>query len=165
MNFIKKMILDAKQKKQLEKERELKASCSRYMFSIENNIDLLKIELEHFKQHKGKLDYSTSRDFVSMLSLIQANYYCFLDDLRYTEYAYNSTYYKNVKEDLKPKIEYMHQKKKEYRAEFESIYRNFKRVSKGAEFPNRNEIIRLMRTAFDFDSSKYHQEENSQLML
>ena len=50
----------------------------------------------------------------------------------------------------------MHKLKKQYRAEFESIYNNFKRVTKGHDFPRRNEILGIMRKAFDFDSTKYY---------
>jgi hypothetical protein len=53
-------------------------------------------------------------------------------------------------------FEYMTKKKKEYRHIFERFYINFKRVSKGYDFPRRNEILGLMRRAFDFDSSKYY---------
>ena len=41
---------------------------------------------------------------------------------------------------------------------FECIYNNFKRITKGVDFPKRNEILGKMRKAFDFDSSKYYQK-------
>ena len=50
----------------------------------------------------------------------------------------------------------MHQLKKQYRKEFETIYNNFKRITKGCDFPRRNEILSKMRKAFDFDSAKYY---------
>ena len=40
--------------------------------------------------------------------------------------------------------------------EFEKIYYTFKRITKCYDFPIRNEIVGLMRKAFDFDSSKYY---------
>ena len=165
MNFIKKMILDRKQAKQLEEEIKLKSSCSRYMMRVEDHIDLLKMELAYLKSHRKKVNPITIRSFISMINLVKTYYTLFLDDLKDSEYLYNNTHYKNVKTDLKPQIEYMHKKKKEYRIEFENIYCNFKCISKGVEFPNRNEILGLMRDAFDFDGSKYHQEVSSKAML
>ena len=50
----------------------------------------------------------------------------------------------------------VHKVKKQYRMEFEKIYYTFKRITKCYDFPIRNEIVGLMRKAFDFDSSKYY---------
>lgn len=58
---------------------------------------------------------------------------------------------------FKRQVKYMLQFKKEFRVEFEKIYNNFKRVSKGYDYPGRKEILGMMRRVFDFDSSKYNE--------
>ena len=59
----------------------------------------------------------------------------------------------------------MHKLKKQYRKEFESIYHNFQRVTKGRNFPKRNEILGIMRKAFDFDSSKYYSNDDQFVLM
>ena len=58
---------------------------------------------------------------------------------------------------FKQEVKHMLQFKKEFRVEFEKIYNNFKRISKGYDYPGRKEILGMMRRVFDFDSSKYNE--------
>ena len=58
---------------------------------------------------------------------------------------------------FKQEVKNMLQFKKEFRVEFEKIYNDFKRVSKGYNYPGRKEILGMMRRVFDFDSSKYNE--------
>ena len=58
----------------------------------------------------------------------------------------------------------MLEKKKKYRHDFERLYINFRRATKGCDFPRRNEILGKMRKAFDFDNT-YHQQVEKAILI
>ena len=152
MSFIQKRIMQ----KQLEKEQQLKNECSAYAIAgIENSIRSLKTLINKLSLNK-KDSGVDNLDILCEVKFIEDYYEKFLHDLKHYEFRYKETYFKNVKEESKQKAEFMHKLKKQYRKDFESIYHNFQRVTKGRDFPRRNEILTIMRKAFDFDSSKYY---------
>lgn len=152
MNFIQKMI----QQKKLEKEEQLKREYCYSMINIEKCISILKDDIKTFSIYQKNITPELICDFMHHMIHLEAHYDKFLHDLKQEEFTYKETYFKNVKEESKKKAEFMHKMKKQYRVEFEKIYDNFKRISKGCNFPRRNEILSKMRTAFDFDSNKYY---------
>ena len=152
MNFIQKRI----QQKQKEQEEQLKRECCCSMLVIEDYIDNIKDLITKIASNKKSISDFDMYHFIWYLEYLEEHYSDFLHDLKQEEFTYKETYYKSIKEESKKKAEFMHKMKKQYRAEFESIYNNFKRVTKGVNFPRRNEILGLMRKAFDFDSSKYY---------
>ena len=160
MNFIQKRI----QQKKLEQEKQLKNECSAYAIAgIENSIRRLKCLINKLSLNK-KDNCIDDLDILCEVEFIEYDYENFLHDLKQEEFTYKETYFKNVKEESKQKAEYMHKLKKQYRAEFESIYHNFHRATKGYNFPRRNEILGIMRKAFDFDSSKYYAHDQFFIM-
>lgn len=161
MNFIQKLI----QQKKLQKENEFKIECTTSIVELENYLDFLKDKLYLFSFNKKLMLTDYLNAFIWYLSCIDNHYTWFLRELKKYEHSYKYTHYKNVKEDLKHKIEYMTQKKKQYRAEFEKVYNVFKRISKGCNVARRNEILGKMRKAFDFDSSKYYKQEQFIVLL
>ena len=83
-----------------------------------------------------------------------------LSGLGYMGYRWN----KKIAESAKEQAKFMHKIRQQYRKEFESIYDTFKRVSKGRDFPRRNEILGKMRKSFDFDSTKYYAPDQFLIM-
>ncbi len=151
MTFIRKMIERNKQ----HKEELFKKCCSYSMIHLEEYIPYLKDDIDNIRIYKDNIDGMLS-EFCYDLTMVGRFYESFLYDLKKHEFTEKNTFYKNVKEYTQPKIEYMLQKKKQYRAEFESIYDNFKRTTKGMNIPERNKLLTQMREVFDFDSTKYH---------
>lgn len=161
MNFIQKRI----QQKNLQQEEQLKNECSAYAITgIENSIRRLKSLINKLSLNK-KDNCIDDLDILCEVEFIEDDYEKFLHDLKQEEFTYKETYFKNVKEESKKKAEFMHKLKKQYRVEFEKIYDTFKRVTKGTNFPRRNEILGLMRKAFDFDSSKYYLNDNQFVLM
>lgn len=154
MTFIRKMI----EQRRLKKEEIFKKGCSYSMIQLEEYIPYLKDDVSNIRTFKSELKDVLS-DFRADLAMVDRFYQNFLHDLKKYEYTEKNTYFKNVKEYTQPKIEYMSDKKKQYRAEFESIYENFKRTTKGMNIPERNIMLKQMREVFDFDSTKYHKPE------
>ncbi len=156
MGFIQQYI-EKKKFERESKEIEFKNSCSYSITIIDGLIPELKEWISHITSNKKNVsDYSVSY-LLQLLPSINVNYSNFVWELNLRQNEYKSPY--NIHKDvIKEKIDYMLEKKKEYRIEFENIYNNFKRVTKGRNFPRRNEILGLMREAFDFDSSKYYQK-------
>ena len=160
MGFIQKRIMQ----KQLEKEQQLKNECSGYAIAgIENSIRRLKALINKLSLNK-KDSGVDNLDILCEVEFIEDYYEKFLHDLKQYEFTYKETYFKNVKEESKQKAEFMHKLKKQYRKEFESIYHNFQRVTKGSNFPKRNEILGIMRKAFDYDSTKYYAHDQFIIM-
>ena len=144
MNLIQKRIQD----KQAEKEKHLKEKYCYSMLHIENGISLVKKGISDFQANRKHVTDEDVLYFIYHIRKIGRAYETFLTELNRFDYERFSLF--NVKKEA-----YMTLKKQEYREEFESIYNNFKRI-KGCNIPRRNEILGLMRKAFDFDSSKYH---------
>ena len=153
------MILNKIQEKQLQKEEIFKADCSSYMPRIESCIKMLRTNLDTLRLNKKEVASFMIKDFVWSVHHIGSLYESFIRDLNHSKHIYATTFYGYLDPVLQEKIEYMHKKKKEYRIEFEKIYGHFKQISKGVNFPRRNEILKLMRRAFDFDSSVYYSKE------
>lgn len=161
MNFIQKRI----QQKKLEQEEQLKRECSAYAIAgIENSIRRLKSLISKLSLNK-KDNCIDDLDILCEVEFIEDDYEKFLHDLKQKEFTYKETYFKNVKEESKKKAEFMHKLKKQYRVEFEKIYDTFKRITKGHDFPRRNEILGKMRKAFDFDSSKYYSNDDQFVLM
>lgn len=161
MNFIQKRI----EQKKLEQEEQLKNQCSGYAIAgIENSIRRLKSLINKLSINK-KDNGVDDLDILCEVEFIEEDYEKFLHDLKQEEFTYKETYFKNVKEESKKNAEFMHKLKKQYRIEFESIYHNFQRVTKGHDFPRRNEILGKMRKAFDFDSSKYYSTDDQFIIM
>ena len=154
MNFIQKRI----QQKKLEQEEQLKSEYSFLMIRVEKYISIIKDDLRDIVDERKNISTELIDDFVFHLLTLDSLYNLFLKDLKQEEFTSKRTWNKKIAESAKQKAEYMHKQKKQYRVEFESIYNNFKRITKGHNFPRRNEILGLMRKAFDFDSSKYYQK-------
>ncbi|MFQ6723931.1 MAG: hypothetical protein ACLRFE_01170 [Clostridia bacterium] len=157
MNFIQKAIKQNKEKKEIEYQQ----SVCIVIPTIEITINNLKNRISYFGQTKHNITQENIDNFLYFLDILNSSYINFLFDLRLYQQKYKQPYNSDIKDDIKEKIDYMLEKKKEYRKEFESIYDNFKRTTKGVDFPRRNEILGLMRKAFDFDSSKYYQYNTS----
>lgn len=153
MNFIQKLI----QQKKLEKELQFRRTCSRYINRVEDNIYYLKDAIKRFSNSKTYTE-DDILEIKTAIELLEYDYSRFLYDLKDAEFTHKNTYYKYVKANCKQQAEYMHKLKKQYRVEFEIIYNNFRRATKGYNFPGRNEMLGSMRKAFDFDSSKYYQK-------
>lgn len=155
MSFIQKRI----QQKKQEQEEQLKMECSYSILRIEEYTSYLKKDILNLINNRKSISPEFADNFIWRLERLEDLYNRFLHDLKRTEFTYKETYFKNVKEESKQKAEFMYKIKKQYRVEFEKIYDTFKRITKGNNFPRRNEILSLMRKAFDFDSSKYYAPE------
>ena len=161
MNFIQKRI----EQKRLEQEEQLKNQCSGYAIAgIENSIRRLKSLINKLSLNK-KDSGVDNLDILCEVEFIEEYYEKFLHDLKQYEFTYKHAYSKKIEDSAKQKIDYMHKLKKQYRKEFESIYHNFQRVTKGRNFPRRNELLGIMRKAFDFDSSKYYPTDNQFIIM
>ena len=155
MNFIQKRIYERKLKEEKLKEDAFKRSCCPSMVSLEYCMENLKNQIDAFsinKKHISTIDVERFINDIDLINMFNADF------LRTLKSCQNKNFGAIMQRD---KIDYMLKKKKEYRYIFERFYINFKRVSKGYDFPRRNEILGLMRNAFDFDSSKYHNPEQS----
>jgi len=164
MNFIQKRI----QQKKLEQEEQLKTQCSYYIGHVDSRIAYFKnainkLSIDIKKHITITSDYAL--ELICEIDFLEEYYERFLHDLKQEEFTYKETYFKNVKEESKQKAEFMHKLKRQYRVEFENIYNNFKRLSKTVDFPRRNEILGLMRKAFDFDSSKYYSTDDQFMIM
>ena len=164
MGFIQKRI----QQKKLEQEEQLKRECSYYASCIDSRISYFKNAINKLstdiKRHTT-ITNDFALELICEIDFLEEYYERFLHDLKQEEFTYKETYFKNVKEESKQKAEFMHKLKKQYRVEFENIYNNFKRITKGVNFPRRNEILGLMRKAFDFDSSKYYSTDDQFIIM
>ena len=156
MCFIQQYIEKKKFEKE-EKELKIKNSCSASISILDDLIPELRNWINHIASNKKDISDYSVKYLLQLLSFVNVNYSNFVWDLNLHKVRYERPFHQN-KNEIKEKIDYMMQKKKEYRVEFESIYNTFKRVTKGVNFPRRNEILGLMRKAFDFDSSKYYQK-------
>lgn len=152
MNFIQKMLLQ----KNLEKEQKMKSQYSYTILNVEKFITIIKSDISNIADERRNITRELIRELMLHILQIEDMYNRFLHDLKQTEFTYENTYSTNIKANSKQKAEFMHKLKKQYRVEFEKIYDTFKRITKGNDFPRRNEILGLMRNAFDFDSSKYY---------
>ena len=160
MNFIQRRI----QQKKQQQEEQLRRTCSYSIQYLDTYISTLKNDIKNLLANTKNILDNDAYILLWDIENIEMYYSSFLHDLKQEEFTYKETYFKNIKEESKQKAEFMHKIKKQYRAEFESIYDNFKRISKGCNFPRRNEILGLMRKAFDFDSSKYYAHDQFMIM-
>ncbi len=151
MNFIQKRIYERKQQEAARKEELFKQSCCNSMPLLEFCMKNLKKRIDNFSINKKDITTQDAEDFVFNILQIEVYYNDFLRMLKVYEKDNKKLVCYTQKE-----LDYMTKKKKEYRAEFEKLYHHFKRVSKGVDFPRRNEILGKMRKAFDFDSTKYY---------
>lgn len=161
MNFIQKRI----QQKKIEQEEQLKKEYSYYMIRVERWMSLIKEDIFDLVDACKNIEPEPIEEFISHLQRLEYYYSQFLRDLKKEEFIYKEPYFKNVKEESMQKVEFMQKMKKQYRVEFEKIYDTFKRVTKGTNFPRRNEILGLMRKAFDFDSSKYYSNDDQFVLM
>jgi len=161
MNFIQKRI----QQKRLEQEQQLKSECSYSISYLDIYISTLKDDIKRLMLCKKYLTDDNAFELIWDIEQIESFYESFLHDLKQEEFTYKETYYKCIKNSAKQHADYMQQLKKQYRAEFESIYNTFKRITKGTNFPRRNEILSKMRKAFDFDSSKYYSKDDQFIIM
>ncbi len=161
MRFIQKQV----EKKRLEREQQLKNECSAYAIAgIENSIRRLKSLINKLSINK-KDSGVDNLDILCEVEFIEEYYEKFLHDLKQEEFTYKHAYSKKIEDSAKQKIDYMHKLKKQYHVEFENIYNNFKRVTKGRNFPRRNELLGIMRKVFDFDSSKYYSNDDQFVLM
>ena len=156
MNFIQKRIQERKLQEEARKKEIFKKGCCYSMLHLESYMENVKQCLNDFSLNKKNVSLEEIDNFVSNLTQVSIHYNTFLQRLKYYQHQYKT--YGLYREHL----DYMTQKKKEYRNAFERLYINFGRVSKGYNFPRRNEILGLMRKAFDFDSSKYYAHDQLQ---
>lgn len=152
MNFIQNLI----QQNKLKQEEAFKRDCCASIIPLEQSIEFIKKDISLFSANKKGLSLWDTRTILIDLDNINTNYSNFMCDLNTYKHQFDGPYFKYMKDELKKQIDYMLQLKKGYRKEFESIYNNFKRITKGRNLPERNEILGIMRKTFDFDSSKYH---------
>jgi len=152
MNFIQKRI----QQKQKEQEEQLRRTCSYSVQYLDIYISTLKNDIKELLANPKNIIDNDAYSLLWDIENIEMYYNSFLHDLKQEEFTSKTCYVIKYAEESKQKAEFMHKMKKQYRAEFESIYNNFKRITKGHDFPGRNEILGKMRKAFDFDSSKYY---------
>jgi len=156
MNFIQKRI----RKNKIEKELEMNKACSDAIEYIEVRTMFVRSYIKKFAENKKCIAPDEVNKFVWNVDTVGWFYEDFIRALVAYQHEYKTTSSAEIKEELKSKIDYMLQKKKFYRAEFEDIYIRFKSI-KGVEIPNRNAILNKMRKSFDFDSSKYYAENVS----
>ena len=161
MNFIQKRI----EQKKLEQEEQLKREYCCSMLVIEDYIDNIKDLITKIASNKKSISDFDMYHFIWYLEYLEEHYSDFLHDLKQEEFTSKRTWNKKIAESAKEQAEFMHKMKKQYRAEFERIYNNFKRISKGVNFPRRNEILGIMRKAFDFDSSKYYSNDDQFIII
>jgi len=152
MNFIQKII----QEKKLREEQSFKRECSVSMDHVEIMIDRLKQSMNLFLNDKKSITQDEVDKLIFHITQTETTYFGFIRDLKKYKCVHDNTYSKDIKICLNKRIKYMQQKKKEYRAEFESIYRIFKQSSKGLGIDERNAILNKMLVAFDFDSVEYY---------
>ena len=147
MNFIQKLIQQNNQKK----EEQLKNEYSFSIVKLEDHISILKNDLANLQNLRKNLSPNFTDTLLFHLILLEKGYVDFLCDLKEAEYDSEYNCFTNRKENARKKAEYMQKLKKQYRIEFEKIYDSFKRISKGCDFPRRNEVLTKMRKTFDFD--------------
>ncbi|MFQ6723930.1 MAG: hypothetical protein ACLRFE_01165 [Clostridia bacterium] len=160
MNFIQKRILQNK----LEREKELKYDCCACIPTIESFINALNGRIEFFMCNKKNINNDDIAHFLQLLKRLDDNYTYFIIQLKEYEASCPDRPSKHPISDLEEKVNYMQQLRKEFRFEFESIYNNFKRITKGLNIPGRNAILTQMRNIFDFDSSKYYAHDQFIIM-
>jgi hypothetical protein len=156
MNFIKIAIEKNNKKNNETKMRNYEENICHEIHTVDLLINNLKVCNKIFLDNKKNHIANQPDGFIWHLNMLSKSYNNFLLSLRDYQYKYEHANSEDKKASLKQKVDYMLQKKIEYRLAFESIYHNFKRVTKGIDFPRRNEILGIMRKAFDFDSSKYY---------
>ena len=154
MRFLPKMIREKIEERNYIIERKFKEECCDSIIRIERHIDSLLNDIDGLSVDRNP-DQHSSRFILYDVATIKYNYGLVIEELkRYEHASKNPINYDDI--DFKIKLNYMIAKKKTFRKQFEGIYKNFKRVSKGLNFPRRNEILHSMHDAFDFDSSKYY---------
>lgn len=156
MNFIQKRIQQKRLQEEAKKEEIFKQKCCHSIPLLEFCMENLKTRIDNFSINKKGITTQDAEDFIFNIMQIEVYYGAFLRMLK--------VYEKDNKKFVcytQRELEYMTKKKKEYRHIFERFYINFKRISKGCDFPRRNEILGKMRKAFDFDSSKYYAQFQS----
>lgn len=161
MNFIQKRI----EQKRLEQEEQLRKNCSYSVSYLDIYINTLKNDIKTCMLDPKNITIDDAGDLLWDLEQIERHYNSFLHDLKQQEFTSKTCYVVKYAEDAKQKAEFMHKIRQQYRKEFESIYDTFKRVSKGRDFPRRNEILGKMRKAFDFDSSKYYSNDDQFVLM
>ena len=152
MRLFKKSIKKNKMEQNNDYEKNLCLEISTVELLINNLHTCNKMFLDNKKNHIA----NQPNGFIWHLNMLSKSYNDFLLSLRDYQYKYEHANSEDKKASLKQKVDYMLEKKKQYRKEFESVYHNFQRITKGIDFPRRNELLGLMRKAFDFDSSKYY---------
>ena len=161
MNFIRKRI----QQKRLEQEKQLRKNCSYSVSYLDIYINTLKNDIKTCMLDPKNITFDDASYLLLDLEQIERHYNSFLHDLKQEEFTSKRTWNKKIAESAKEQAEFMHKIRQQYRKEFESIYDAFKRVSKGRDFPRRNEILGKMRKAFDFDSSKYYSNDDQFIIM
>ena len=159
MNFIQKRMQERKLQEEARKEELFKAKCCPSILYLEAKITELKEFLDYLSINRKDVSLCEIDGLMHTIKEIDMYYCGFLRDLK--RYQSPKTF-TCVNAD---KLDYMLKKKKEYRHAFERLYINFGRVSKGYNFPRRNEILGLMRKAFDFDSSKYYSNDDQFVLM
>lgn len=155
MGFIQNRIQERKQLK----EAILKSECSSSIASLDKFIPWTKDVIKKIIANKSP-SIKESDEVIRYISVLERNYSQFISDLKNMEFMYSCSLPQKEKKSLKQKVDYMHSLKKQYRKEFEIIYNSFANLSKGKEFPKRNELLSNMRVVFDFDSTKYNTHDD-----
>lgn len=159
MRFLPKMIREKIEERNYIIERNFKEECCDSILRIEGRIDSLLNDINDLSVNRNPNKHS-SRLILYDVGMIKYNYGLFIEELKRYEHASKNPI-NDDDIDFKIKLNYMLAKKKKFRKQFEGIYKNFKRVSKGLNFPHRNEILHSMHDAFDFDSKIYYQKDTS----
>ena len=155
MSFIQQRI----QEKQQLKEAILKSECSSSINRLDLFIPWTKEVIKEISSKKN-ISVDDSKEIARYIDTLNRHYSQFICDLQEKELIYSCKIPESEKKSLKLKIDYMYSLKKQYRKEFESIYNSFANLSKGKEFPKRNELLSNMRVVFDFDSTKYNTRDD-----
>ena len=160
MSFLQKRIQQKRLQEEAKKEEFLKQKCCHSIPFLEHCMKNLKGKIDNFSVNKKNITDLDAEDFIFNITQIEVFYNHFLRMLKVYEKDNKKLVCYTQKE-----LDYMIKKKKEYRHAFERFYINFKRVSKGCDFPRRNEILGKMRKAFDFDSSKYYSNDDQFVLM
>lgn len=149
MNLIKKLIS--------KKTNHLDEDILIHLGHLPQTINLIKTNLTSLANHRRKDQFELRMQVIRAIGLylitvkedlINFNKYIIRLQNRYNNSVAD-------KDKTKQELDSLNSKKKELRAEFESIYNNFKRISTGLRYKDipMKQILRQMRISFNFDGT------------
>lgn len=151
MNLIKDLIQQIKQKKESNLKNEYIASTC----YVDKSINKLNLYLVRLSKRKGELSQNEIILLILLIKIANHSYENFIHSFGMCKYDYNNPNLEDCNGSIRESFEYMFDKKRKYRNEFEKIYKNFKHIAQRYDNIALNSVLKKMNKAFDFDSSKF----------